>query len=245
MAIKLRKLVLIGMIYLVMMNFAATPAWCFSSHIHDGITIRSVSRKYESHSAIQEIMNTVEAVDSVETAFIVTANRQYKSEHHFDRNPKLTNQAAFLNGVAYVAQKKEEAINAIQQGDSAGAKKALRAMSQALHAIQDFYAHSNYVNLSDRERSIIQKAFRKQSRYLPSDLKLTGFDPFTWNPIEALFPTGDPYPHGVIFGDNKDLGWGKDGREACDLAIKHSRLFLVLIRKEVGNETWKSRFLNY
>lgn len=58
-------------------------------------------------------------------------------EFHFDDN-------AFLQGWAYVQAQHEEIIQALERKDPQAAWKALGRMT---HAVQDFYAHSNYVEL--------------------------------------------------------------------------------------------------
>jgi len=61
---------------------------------------------------------------------------QLHSEYHFDNN-------RISEGFAYIAAQREQAVAAM----ASGSDKAWVAFGRALHAAQDFYAHTNYVNL--------------------------------------------------------------------------------------------------
>jgi hypothetical protein len=69
-------------------------------------------------------------------------------EYHFDDN-------AFPAGWAYVGQQSEAILKAV--GARRDPRPAWQAMGRLTHAVQDFYAHSNYLNLW-------------QARFKPGDL---------------------------------------------------------------------------
>lgn len=236
-----RKLSFYGSLFLFI--FYLTPgALCFSSGIHDTITDQALAQTGFSETARKMIKEESKKVDSSETGFIVTANELYRPEHHFDHIPGVTHLASFQNGAAYLRQKKAEIIGALREGNVPVAKRALKDLGRAFHAIQDFYSHSNYVFLRRVEQKAIRMAFDEPNQDLPPGLKLTGFDPNTQNPVTALYPAGDQYPHG-IFKYNKDFGWGKDGALAKQAAVEHTMKFLDQIKGAAGEENW-SHFLS-
>ena len=76
---------------------------------------------------------------------------QFESKAHFD-NCDFEGATGYLTELMAEAGKHAEAARAAKAAGSASAmqdavKRAFFALGQALHAVQDFYAHSNYVEL--------------------------------------------------------------------------------------------------
>jgi hypothetical protein len=108
---------------------------------------------------------------------------QFESRAHFDN-------CDFDNALDYVDSLIEEAgtyVAAIEKakasGDGTGtqtaAKKAFFALGQALHAVQDFYAHSNYVELQAPKVLVetkleIVRPWRKEGRDRIAELRKDG-----------------------------------------------------------------------
>jgi hypothetical protein len=119
----------------------------------------------------------------------------YHHEYHFDRNDSMSHAAAFFDGVQYVRGQ----MALVKQFAMSNPREALNALGRALHAQQDFYAHSNFIELSPLDRDTIESALLQQEGaiYAPSTLKLTWFNPNSMSDIND--PLG--YPHHLYAKD--------------------------------------------
>jgi len=130
-----------------------------------------------------KIARMVRAVDWDETSVTggrLRPNALYRSAHHCDRGRVLTHEQAFRNGVARVREQEDVFLQAFKSNED---EKAHRALGALLHALQDFFSHSNFVDLEPSEQG--------------SALRLLGGDPLTSYPpglkITAYFPeSGEP-----------------------------------------------------
>lgn len=266
-------LVAVALLVIVLLGsslaFNLQPAYAFDESSHNAINDKALAGKGFSKDAQNKIKAENLKVDSSEGSALGIANKNYKPEHHFDRNPGTNNTDAFKNGAAYVRKKKQDAIDAINKCTLAGVEEALAHMGQALHAIQDFYAHSNYVNLSAGDQADLRKAFDDPNQAIPNTVKLTGYDPKAKTTGAAFNPAGDDYPHGLFWGRHKDskpktgpFGVDKtpgDGSKkitkgavtkpayewAKEAAEKHTGEFIDEIKLAVGNVKWTAKFNNY
>lgn len=246
--------------------FHPQPAHAFNESSHNAINDTALAGKGLSKDAQNKIKAENLKVDSSEGSSFGIANKDnYKPEHHFDRNPGTNNEDAFKNGAAYVRKKKQDAIDAINKCTLAGVEEALAHIGQALHAIQDFYAHSNYVDLAVGDQADLRKAFDDPNQSIPNTVKLTGYDPDATTTIAAFNPPppDDDYPHGLFSGRHKDSKPGfltpGDGAKkitkgavtktayawAKEAAEKHSGEFIDEIKQAVGNAKWNAKFNNY
>ncbi|MCJ7561096.1 hypothetical protein MUO79_10850 [Candidatus Bathyarchaeota archaeon] len=162
----------------------------------------------------------------------------YQPPGHFDRDPRETSKQAFERNAEFVRKKKQEAIDALKRCDT---EAAIKAIGEALHAIQDFYSHSNYVDLTPAEQAAARNAFdnpctsppnlRLEAYYpIPSLLSPAGkWNPLSYNPqslagtaalwwlgVTGLIKETDPrdgkvYDHGLADGKHKDNSWSGDG----------------------------------
>jgi len=116
--------------------------------------------------------------------------------------------------------------------------------------LQDFFAHSNYVDLSDADKAVAKDALFDPAKNPPASLKLTGYDPNAEDPFN---PPGDPYPHGSGKGANaKDSTSHPQHEDAKKAAIEASREMVKKMKteleKELGvdkaKELWK-KFANF
>src|SRR3989442_666960 len=95
---------------------------------------------------------------------------------------------AFADGVAYLESERDTITSAANARD---VNLAVQTLGKALHALQDFFSHSNWVSLTPAEQADIAYlllAPTTESSYRPalsSNLQLTGF-----GNISPL----DPYP---------------------------------------------------
>lgn len=102
--------------------------------------------------ALKDLAANVFVAELRKALYMQDVVHQFESKAHFDN-------CDFDGGAGYIADLLTEADGHVQtmstlksKGDKDGmvesAKKAFFALGQALHAVQDFYAHSNYVELS-------------------------------------------------------------------------------------------------
>lgn len=109
--------------------------------------------EFEGHKeALKDLAANVFVAELRKALYMQDVVHQFESKAHFDN-------CDFDGGTAYIVSLLTEADGHVQtmsilkgKGDKDGmvesAKKAFFSLGQALHAVQDFYAHSNYVELS-------------------------------------------------------------------------------------------------
>jgi len=191
-------------------------AGAFSPGNHDDATQPALDCRV-SPDAMEAIKQANKAVDD---------DPNYDPTEHFDRDPTKTSDQCFRESVKHVQAKKAEAIAAI---NGCHTEAAIKAIGEALHKIQDFYAHSNYVDLSVADQKTLRDAFENPDIMdavkvpLPNNLRLAAYinwgkdspDSYNpslgWNPslIPGFIPEvdprdGKPYDHGLYWGKHKD-----------------------------------------
>ncbi|MBW4503085.1 MAG: hypothetical protein KME57_26845 [Scytonema hyalinum WJT4-NPBG1] len=132
-----------------------SPALAFKVPIHEQIT-REVLADFQVVAGGQQTLKFTDyAIDQ-----IVKANKdtddlpnQFNSEKHFDGED-------FLGGSKRVMDLKERVISKVTS-DSPQATSARNDLGTALHTIQDFYAHSNWVELGHSSPNINTKIGRE------------------------------------------------------------------------------------
>jgi hypothetical protein len=154
-------------------------------------------------------------------------SEQYEPRKHFDRRLGWTHREAFYQGLQYYWQNVAEAVNSFRLGDW---DHAAQILPRALHAQEDLFAHSNFVDLPPEAQARLAECFVSPVPCLasiPGDevdralalLQLTGYhvsgnDAVDGPERDPYLPTGDAYPHGKL-GQN---GYAKDsahhGKEA-------------------------------
>jgi len=96
---------------------------------HIEITKRSLEKHFSEYALRQIIIANIKQ-DRI--------RYQFRHDHiHFDGN-------AFDRGLFYITYQEESLISAVKSGHFSNARKALGRIT---HSWQDFYSHSNYVNL--------------------------------------------------------------------------------------------------
>lgn len=131
-----------------LLSLAAVPSWAFcpNNGYRCGFGLVGTTHKDMTKQAVkeldQEFFSTPKLTKSMKKAIeeIWMANAevdqdQNHSAKHFDGEN-------FNGGKARVAALEQAVISALQAEDATGARQSL---GQALHTIQDFYAHSDYV----------------------------------------------------------------------------------------------------
>jgi len=126
----------------------------------------------------------------------LTTTSSYEPKHHFDRPPNFSSQYAFRESARYV----ELLVNVMIPyfiRDEHNYDKARRSLGCALHALQDFYAHSNFVDLSLEEQIQIEADLFSPT-FPTTKLKLTGFT----SSSDAGRPGADEYSHEAFCKDS-------------------------------------------
>ena len=183
----------------------------------------------------------------------------YNSADHFDHPVDLTDQEAFRFGSQHLVSERNWVIADLQQGcngmsDTPGetpVEAALDHLGRALHALQDAYSHSNYVDgLPASEQAQFDAALLDGTAPLPSDLKMTLYD-FASDPED---PTGTCTPDDSTvycheYWSKDFLNKNKESQvwyySALDAAIRASANFMQGIIEAVGAGVWDQEVANY
>ncbi len=143
----------------------------------------------------------------------------YEAKNHCDRAIGVSSASAFENALTYHRERIAEAWNSLGFGD---VENVVKILPRALHAEQDFFSHSNFVDLPterqialsrcwtaygakvgrghhDTYREIEQDRACMGDATLSDSLLITGFDPKASDPY---FPPGDTYPHRTFAKDS-------------------------------------------
>lgn len=182
-------------------------------------------------------------------------NQCYKPEHHFDRNEIAVSfdkhAEAFTRAAKYVGEQRAIVVAGLKKEQGKDVGDALQATGRAFHALQDFFSHSNLIDLPEADFGVIKKALAGASSP-PGDLKITGYD------IRAGgAKIGEPFAHDVFSKDEQEKNDeaqkpiepasafydknnpGKTKFEgARDAAADYSRQWLEGVRNEVGPAAW-------
>lgn len=183
----------------------AAPAAAFESNvpghrIHEAITREAAAAAGWEGRALSALVDAVNDPDFDETElvsfrggrlrFLAPNPDTYAPEHHFDRGPGATHAEAFLAGAAYVRSQRAAALDAAARGDQA---ESIRCLGRALHALQDFFSHSNFVDLGEDDRAACLAALRDGAP--PAALRITAYFPDAANPEDPEDP--EDYTHGA------------------------------------------------
>lgn len=147
----------------------------------------------------------------------IDARDAFHPAHHCDRVPPADNATSFQQAASYVQKERDNASRLIADAD---AEAAVEALGRALHAAQDCFSHSNWVDLEPEARQGVMRALL-QGGEAPAGLVLTAFEP---NSKDSTNPD-DPYPHdtyakdspdkndesAIVVGDRTKYEWARDG----------------------------------
>lgn len=198
-------------------------------------------------------------------------NENYQPAHHFDRNEIATCEGcetkhvdAFLRGAQYAAEQKTLAVAALKKEQGKTLVDAIEAIGHGLHALQDFFSHSNIVDLSPADLEAAKKALKDASTP-PKALKLTGYDLQKGKDLQDA-PAGEceetyDFGHEVCSKDepkkNKESqkrilpeAGAYDAKRpertkfdgARELAVAFTRAWVEEIRDEAGAKAWRQFF---
>ena len=156
---------------------------------HDRLTKEAAKRSRVSENVTHRLMREVRLADWREmgwrprphprTWLRLSGSSAYRPEHHFDRSRGVTSRDAFLSAVQYVSAQTETTIRFLEANEKGA---AIRSLGGALHAIQDFFSHSNFVDLSEEEQALLVRILLGSHEPPPTTLELTAYDISAENP---------------------------------------------------------------
>jgi hypothetical protein len=222
----------IGALACVVLIVMASPAAGFRSlppgtSPHDELTAQASAAAGITGKAVEALQQAVRRPDVDEmkvkpaaddALVLIDASKDYEPSHHCDRAPPVTAADALTATGMYVRLQRETARQQLAAGH---AERALRALGNALHALQDCFSHSNVGELSPSQQdAVLEILLGPGTLSPPPSLMVCAFQPGIENPE---MPPGDPYPHGSF---NKDSPNGTpdasarlpDGRTKYDAA---------------------------
>lgn len=225
--------------------------YCFDSQpfnpLHQNLTRAACENSMMSGDAIQLAVTANQDQDWKETNLIpgrnfLKPNGHYSGSHHFDRNSGQTSAEAFLKASDFVKAMRAQCKQKIEDGN---VREGLIAMGRALHALQDAFAHSNYVALPEAGKRAFRSALREQTGAAPDGLMLTYYHE---KDGEVHSDPLENYTHFEHAKDNDkknadaktvDPGMTKSRFTiAYDGAQDMSRTFVADLRKEISPGAW-------
>lgn len=198
-------------------------------------------------------------------------NNKYKPEYHFDRNRDDVvtiggmnfpdHVKPFVRGVVYVQGRRAIIVDGLIGRNGRNIGDVPAAAGQALHAIQDFFAHSNVTDLTEAEWNQAIASLELVTGPIgppPSTLKIAGFDKEFNDDFERpeIFCRKDPftpYGHDKCAKDSENHPEGKREMEpdaykfvagktkfvrAKEAAVEFTISWLQAIKAEVGATNW-------
>jgi|GEM_PF-2963496 hypothetical protein len=198
-------------------------------------------------------------------------NALYKPENHFDRNRDDViiiggtrfpdHVKPFLRGVAYVQSRRVIIVDGLIGRNGRNINDVHVAFGQALHALQDFFAHSNVTDLTEAEWNQVIPSLELVTGPIappPPTLKIAGFDKefnddFEKPEIFCRKHPFTPYGHQKCAKDDESFPEGKREMEpdafkfiphktkfdrAKEAAVEFSIKWLQAIKTEVGPTNW-------
>ncbi|MGH7868783.1 MAG: DUF7619 domain-containing protein, partial [Candidatus Dormibacteraceae bacterium] len=203
----------------------------------------------------------------------LSPNASYDPTHHFDHPVGETDEQAFTYARTYVSQEKTIVVEDLHTG-ACQVGDALDALGSALHAVQDVYSHSNYVDLAypqtvryvmpegltPAEQSTLDAAVLDVSVQPPaafwSDFRLTLYDraPDPQNPTGTC-NAASPAIYCHEFWSKDSPGWDPISGSytgdysiyfaAKQAAINETAKFIQGVIQAVGQSTWNNLVGNY
>ncbi|MFN8177406.1 MAG: hypothetical protein U0167_05730 [bacterium] len=223
--------------------------------IHEEITREAAKAVGWSSKAATDLAKANAAVDAEETHLLDLRSGRprwgspnletYRAEHHFDRGRGATHAEAFRAGAGYLREERRLALNAAAEGTRA---EAILRLGRALHALQDLFSHSDFVDLPPEDQRDCLLALWDSTEVVPGSLRLTAFFPNEPRPASPEDP--EQYTHAAHSKDAARKNADASGRpggprtpsryeQAHATAVRESILFLKGIRSELPEAAWK------
>jgi hypothetical protein len=212
---------------------------------HDQITAAAATGMEMSEASVKRLKREVRSVDRRESHWTpgvwpgtwlrFKVNASYRPEHHCDRAGGISDSAAFFATCRYIRSEVQSAIDYAGRGES---DSAVTSMGRALHALQDSYSHSNYVDLDAGDQAVMDSLL--WSRHPPDapvgKLRITGYDPAAKDPEQ---PPGDEFSHRLHSKDSDKKN--AESRELIAERTKYELAKEAAVRATAGTlRLWRS-----
>ena len=256
---------------------ASLPTLGFESfppggNAHDTITARAARRAGLSRSAVRWLQAAVRRPDLEQMSVDLTLLggrrmlRAFRTEQlwmpgcrydrldHFDRAAGEPSAVAFAAARDRMLDARDRAVERLSVQD---VEEAIRALGDALHALQDFFSHSNAVDLDAERRAELLQILYARGVAAPPQAKLALGIVEACPPPRGLGEPARTLAEAVELCDagseshlclNKDSDTSVQGRlksngrskyaAARDLATEHSAILLEQVRRRVAKSDW-------
>ena len=166
----------------------------------------------------------------------IVTTKKYRPGHHFDREDTVkngtdgttANTKAAKDGREYIDEEVDNIGGYLRTPSSDNYAKALDSLGRATHALQDYFSHSNFIELSEVDQKKAEDFLLGKTNEPPFTLKLTGYGT----------ESDDAYPHDknkLSGGKAKDSESCADGKKAFkkarDAAVKNTAEFYKELNK--------------
>jgi hypothetical protein len=230
------RLVLAFVLLLLLSTIQVPKASAFGSVEHETITKEVLKKFGFSSDTIEKVAGANLDQDSIVCygPLCPGISNTEVPDYHGDRLSGETSLQAFNRLRNFISKAKSWVKNNLTNCD---VEKAWIALGQALHALQDFYSHSNFVDkevFTEEEKTEIKKALEEPS-YNPKaleKLKMTGW---------GMKAKDDPekYHHDEKNKDSRECPLGpKAFKAAASAAKNHTEAFLRRLKEELKEEDW-------
>lgn len=220
-----------------------------SGHIHGEITKTAFKELKIKNEVIRKVIEANWRMDWDEYHKVLppVPNDKYNPAHHFDRTYGAAHSDSFKRGAKYIREQRSIVLAGLRGEGGRTLNDALQAMGRALHALQDFFSHSNVIDLSPEDWDAAMIALETGTDP-PASLKITGYDR-----VGNL--VGDEYAHDTFSKENPHKNEESKSRmkagayayhpnktkfqRAKEAAAESSKKWLIDIREEAGRPAWK------
>jgi hypothetical protein len=191
---KILSMVILSIVLILAMFSAIPSVEAFDTAIHENKDNQAFNALANeginfSPAAREKVNKANKGQDSV-------LSGTWKPEFHGDRKAGETHAEAFDRLRKYIKEEEDKAIALFNQCKTLD---GLDALGRLLHAVQDFYAHSNYVELNATSQAAARAALDDPEQPIPADIQMCGWWgwPFTCNDAGGIFHYRDPlgYSH--------------------------------------------------
>ena len=219
----------LALFFLVSLSLPAAAFRSISPNVHDGIVREAFDGLGFSSGFVKCVSDGGFYTDWDETSWGplsgLTTTDEYNASHHFDRHTadpdgsnRQVHEETFNGGREHVCSIKSTVVSELAacRGDY---KSYCTSIGQSLHAIQDFFSHSNFIDLTPAEQQQALDALLNCNGRPPANLSFTYFGTET-----------DYYEHDA---NSKDEA-GKPGFDrAREAARNATRAWILKIREEL------------
>ena len=220
----MKRCLLLMLLVIWVLGLSTRPAFAFFPNDHRDITIRALTIiAVLTDCELSRVADAVAKVDSVDYDRLLRETNQYRPWHHFDRkvtrHPFLpiyvqeeTDEQAFEQGADYFRTRLAAArfLFSVNQREL-----GMEALGHALHALQDFFSHSNFVDLDPAPQRHLIEALYGRVPLIGGFLKLTSSN-------TSIIDIQDPgsYSH---LENSKDIAVGSSHDSARAFAKHYSQ----------------------